>query len=289
MPGTFGTSKASPDRASEDDLWPGPSVCTPTVVSCQHARFRLSRGCASASGRNLHRTGDKFCHLFQVGRGGDVSRYSCPGMVPLGSNFPSLHRKHRTGDIWHAFLEGFEPGYCLCLPHRTALLAQKWLPWEWRSSPSCLIPMPVRSVGRNSWGHQPYPARYRHDVGLVVQNDFAWGADQPLRYPLADSIIYELHVRGFTRHPSARVQASRHVSRSRGKNSLSRRNLGVTAVELLPISDFEENDNPRHESSHWCTTEELIGAITPSPCLRRKPHTPPMRCLADRCKSFKPW
>lgn len=75
--------------------------------------------------------------------------------------------------------------------------------------------------------------------------DFDWGTAQPPRTPLADTIIYELHVRGFTQHPSSGVA---HPGTFEGliEKIPYLQALGVTAVELLPITEFEENDNPRY-------------------------------------------
>jgi glycogen operon protein len=59
--------------------------------------------------------------------------------------------------------------------------------------------------------------------------------------PLRDSIIYELHVRGFTRHPSAKVGHPGTFKGVSEKISYLKR-LGVTAVELMPVTEFNENE-----------------------------------------------
>ena len=51
--------------------------------------------------------------------------------------------------------------------------------------------------------YKPGTRPYRN--GVVVENHFDWDHDQPLNIPLVDSIIYEMHVRSFTRHPSSGV------------------------------------------------------------------------------------
>ena len=63
--------------------------------------------------------------------------------------------------------------------------------------------------------------------------------DQPLNIPLADSVIYEMHVRGFTRHPSSGVGKAGTFAGLIEKIPYLQ-SLGVTAVELLPIYEFEE-------------------------------------------------
>ena len=78
----------------------------------------------------------------------------------------------------------------------------------------------------------------------------AWKYDQPLGIPLADSVIYELHVRGFTRDSSsgAAVPGTRFLGLCDKIPYL--KSLGITAVELLPVTEFDETENPREEPAH---------------------------------------
>ncbi len=72
---------------------------------------------------------------------------------------------------------------------------------------------------------------------------YDWKDDCPPRLPIEDSIIYELHVRGFTCHPSSGVA---HPGTFAGliEKIPYLVDLGVTAVELLPIHEFDECDCP---------------------------------------------
>ena len=94
-----------------------------------------------------------------------------------------------------------------------------------------------------AWGaHPPGKRPYRNSV--VVENHFDWGTDEPLNIPLVDSVIYEMHVRSFTRHPSSGVE---HPGTFAGliEKIPYLKKLGVTAVELLPVAEFEESDTDR--------------------------------------------
>jgi isoamylase len=68
---------------------------------------------------------------------------------------------------------------------------------------------------------------------------YDWEGDQPLKRPIADSIIYEMHARGFTRSPSSGVDQPGTFAGVIEKVPYLK-DLGVTAVELLPIFDFDE-------------------------------------------------
>src|SRR5205807_2681993 len=94
------------------------------------------------------------------------------------------------------------------------------------------------------WGKSPELERDRtRRRSLFVRRPFDWREDQPPRVPLEDSIIYELHVRGFTCHPSSGV-AHPGTFAGLAEKVPYLQSLGVTAVELLPIHEFDECDCP---------------------------------------------
>ena len=164
--------------------------------------------------------------------------------------FPLDSRFNRTGDIWHAFVagvdRGIEYGYRVerspnSDPHIHRFDGRIVL----------LDPYSKAISGGNQWGQTLHlrssqasvrKASSRH--GLLVEDNFDWGLDQPLNIHLADSVIYEMHVRGFTRHSSSRVA---HPGTFRGiiEKIPYLKELGITAIELMPVAEFEELDNPR--------------------------------------------
>lgn len=78
---------------------------------------------------------------------------------------------------------------------------------------------------------------------VLPENSYDWEGDRPLRQPPEKEIIYELHVGGFTRHPSAEVAHPGTFSGIIEKVPYLQ-DLGVTAVELLPVMAFDEQDLP---------------------------------------------
>jgi len=87
---------------------------------------------------------------------------------------------------------------------------------------------------------------------VVDLRTYDWEGDAPLRRPSARTIIYEMHVRGFTRHPSSGVPA-----RTRGtyagliEKIPYLQELGITAVELLPVFQFDAHDGPPGGTNYW--------------------------------------
>ena len=75
---------------------------------------------------------------------------------------------------------------------------------------------------------------------------------RPLQRPFAHTVIYELHVAGFTRHPSSGVApaTARHLCRADREDPLSQ-DLGITAVELLPVFQFDPQDAPPGLVNYW--------------------------------------
>jgi glycogen operon protein len=99
-------------------------------------------------------------------------------------------------------------------------------------------------AGRDVWGKKPDwndPYQYR---GRLAFEDFDWEDDRPLEIPPEDLIIYEMHVRGFTAHPSANSKYPGTFAAIKEKIPYLRE-LGVNCVELMPVFEFDEFENSR--------------------------------------------
>lgn len=81
---------------------------------------------------------------------------------------------------------------------------------------------------------------------------YDWEGDLAPRHPSARTIIYELHVRGFTRHPSSGVgEQTRGTYRGLIEKIPYLQALGITAVELLPVFQFDAQDCPQGKINYW--------------------------------------
>jgi glycogen operon protein len=86
----------------------------------------------------------------------------------------------------------------------------------------------------------------------VDPSDYDWEGDRPLRLPSSRTIIYELHVRGFTRHSNSGVHADRRGTYAGLIEKIPYlRELGITAVELLPVFQFDALDAPPGKTNYW--------------------------------------
>jgi isoamylase len=154
-----------------------------------------------------------------------------------------LHpRFNRTGDHWHVQViglpaAGFRYGWRVDGPSGDGH----------RYDPKCVLLDPASPMlsGGAVWGRGVEENRActgRRSVYFRGPR-YDWGDDAPPLVPLEDSVVYEMHVRGFTAHPSAGVSRPGTFAGLTEKIPYLQW-LGVTAVELLPIHEFDETDCP---------------------------------------------
>jgi isoamylase len=87
---------------------------------------------------------------------------------------------------------------------------------------------------------------------VVNPHLYDWEGDTPLRRPSSQTIIYEVHVRGFTRHPGSGVSEEiRGTYRGFMEKIPYLQDLGVSAVELLPVFQFDAQDCPPGRVNYW--------------------------------------
>ncbi len=159
---------------------------------------------------------------------------------------------NKTGDVWHIFVADLPPdtlyGYRVFGP----AAPQEGHYFDPRH---VVIDPYARAVsGGHRWGVAGRNGESRHTRrGRLVMDDFDWQGDLPPSTPMRDTVIYELHVRGYTCHPSSEV---RYPGTFLGlcEKIPHLKALGITAVQLMPVVEFDELDQPR---KHPATGEQL--------------------------------
>jgi len=143
---------------------------------------------------------------------------------------------NRTGDIWHIFVVGLDLslryGYRADGPCDPTGEGHRF-----NRNHILLDPYARALEGGEVWGQR---VGQRHCC--IVPDDFDWEGDRPLNLPLKDSVIYELHVRGYTVHESSGIN-NRGTYRGLVEKIPYIKSLGVTAVELMPVFEFNELEN----------------------------------------------
>jgi len=179
--------------------------------------------------------------------GGDAHR---PAQI-----IPLDRARHRTYHYWHAFVPEigagqhygfrahgpFEPGRGLRFDPEKLLLDPYGLAV---SVPARYSRAAAREPGDNT------AVAMKSVVADLGRYD--WEGDRPLRRPYSQTVIYELHVRGFTRHPSSGVSPARAGTYAGLVEKIPYlKDLGVTAVELLPVFQFDPQDAPSGKLNYW--------------------------------------
>src|SRR5208282_2839541 len=81
---------------------------------------------------------------------------------------------------------------------------------------------------------------------------YDWEGDQPLHRPFVETIIYELHVRGYTKHPNSGVSVEKAGTYAGLIEKIPYLvDLGITAVELMPVFQFDATDAPAGRTNYW--------------------------------------
>ncbi len=146
-------------------------------------------------------------------------------------------QENRTGDIWHIFLEtgtsDFTYGYRMQGPTDRESKGLIYSPQNILLNPFCINLVPRKWGETSRYGTAP--------SCRLIQHEFDWQRDRPLKTPLPETVIYELHLRGFTRHRSADVRYPGTYLGLIDKIPYLKK-LGITAVELMPVTEFDEND-----------------------------------------------
>jgi glycogen operon protein len=153
---------------------------------------------------------------------------------------------HRTFYCWHVYVEGLPASvyynWRFDGPSDTQQSGFRFDPHKALLDPwACAVTQDLWDRQRAS---QPGDNSACAMRGVVLNDeDYDWEGDQPLNHSLAHSVIYELHVGGFTRHPSANVAHPGTFSGVIEKIPYLKA-LGITDVELLPVMAFDEQDVP---------------------------------------------
>src|SRR5271166_4054906 len=162
---------------------------------------------------------------------------------------------NRTYHYWHVFVPGVEAGQIYGFRAFGPFQPDRGL----RFDPSKLLLDPyTRSiVVPKSYSHEA--ARREGDnlasaMKSVVTDPHAydWEGDVPLKRAGARTIIYEMHVRGFTAHPSSGLPESKRGTYAGLIEKIPYlQQLGITAVELLPVFQFDPQDAPPGRTNYW--------------------------------------
>lgn len=175
---------------------------------------------------------------------------ACPSRV-----IPIDPAANRTYHYWHVFVPGVQAGQIYGFRAYGPFEPDRGL----RFDPSKLLLDPYGRAIAVPKDYSREAARAEGDntataMKSVVTDPHAydWDGDVLLKRPWSRTIIYEMHVRGFTAHPNSGLSKSKRGTYAGLVEKIPYlQELGITAVELLPVFQFDPQDAPRGRTNYW--------------------------------------
>ena len=170
-------------------------------------------------------------------------------VIPLD---PITNRKYH---YWHVFVPDIQPGQIYGYRAHGSFAPEKGLRYDPDKilidpyGKAVAVPEHYSRVSASAPGDNCSTAMKSVVLDASL---YDWEGDLPLNRPFAQTVIYEMHVRGFTRHPSSELPAeTRGTYRGLIEKIPYLKDLGVTAVELLPVFQFDQQDAPKGLVNYW--------------------------------------
>ncbi|HKC41197.1 MAG TPA: glycogen debranching protein GlgX [Gemmatimonadales bacterium] len=164
-------------------------------------------------------------------------------------------RIHRTYFYWHVFVPGVRHGQLYGYRVDGPFDPQAGMRFDRAKvllDPYARCVVVPRSYSRDAARGEGDNAAMAMKSVVVDCGVYDWEGDAPLRRPAAQTIVYEMHVRGFTGHPGSGVpEKTRGTFAGLIEKIPYLRELGITAVELLPVFQFDAQDAPPGLVNYW--------------------------------------
>ena len=207
-------------------------------------------------GAHVRANGVNFAIFSRHATGVRLDLFDFPNQLEPARTYILNPARNKTGDIWHIWLEGIRPGqlygfriagpYSPSEGHR--FNADKLLLDPYATA-ICMAPDRdfAEALGYDPSSPQIDLTMSQVDdaasapKSIIAHTDFDWRGDQPLCHPWEPTVIYELHVRGYTIHPGSSV-TSPGTFRGLIEKIPYLKDLGITAVELMPVQEFNTQE-----------------------------------------------
>lgn len=196
--------------------------------------FRMYGACVASNGVSftINSHGATRCTLllFKPQAPKPYARIPFPDSYRIGDTYSMLVYDIKPDEFEYAFsFDGpYEPAKGLLFNEENVLLD----------------PYSRAVTGQRKWGEKPEGGKNFEYRARVVKSSFDWGNIKQLEQPFEDLVIYEIHVRGYTKDKSSGVSAPGTFAGLKDKIPYLK-DLGINAVELMPIFEFDEMESAR--------------------------------------------
>jgi isoamylase len=206
-------------------------------------------------GATVYAVGVNFCVYSKDATGIDLLLFDSSNLEEPRRVITLDPQWNRTSFYWHVFVPGLKAGQIYAYrAHGPFAPAQGH---RFDSTKVLLDPYARAIVGDDTYDRKSAIISGDNCAtalkSVVVDNrSYDWEGDRPLRIPYSASVIYEMHVGGFTRHPSSGLPAEQRGTFAAVIEKIPYlKELGVTAVELLPIHQFDPQDARPGLENYW--------------------------------------
>ena len=215
----------------------------------------IKPGQADPIGAHVEPGGVNFCVYSRDATLVELMLFDHPHAERPSVVFPLDPLQHRTYHYWHAFVPGIGPGQVYAYrahgPHDEAVGmrfdAEKTLLDPYGRA----VAMP-RRYDRGAASRPGDNTASAFKSVVIDPHAYDWEGDRPLHLPFGRSVIYEMHVRGFTANPNSGVSDARRGTYAGLIEKIPYLvDLGITAVELLPVMQFDPQDAPLGLTNYW--------------------------------------
>jgi isoamylase len=215
----------------------------------------ISPGTSAPLGASVGRDGVNFSVFSRSASLVELLLFDSDQAIEPSATIPLEEKTHRTYHYWHGFVAGVEPGQLYGYRVHGPFEPERGL----RFDPGKVLLDPYGLALAVPRTYDRQAARGQGDntavaIKSVVADParYGWEGDRPLYRPFAETVLYELHVRGFTRHPSSGVAPDKAGTYSGLIEKIPYlQDLGITAVELLPVFQFDPQDAPGGRPNYW--------------------------------------
>jgi len=162
---------------------------------------------------------------------------------------------NRTYHYWHVFAPELQPGQIYGFRVRGPFEPERGLRFDSRKvlldpyGRGVVVP---KNYNRQAGANESDNTAVAMKSVVIDPHRYDWEGDTPLRTPSSRTIVYEMHVRGFTQHPSSGIASNKRGTYAGLIEKIPYlKHLGITAVELLPIFQFDVQDCPPGLINYW--------------------------------------
>jgi glycogen operon protein len=164
-------------------------------------------------------------------------------------------KMNRTFYYWHVFIKGIGPGQIYAYRVHALPTIDTWNKFDTRkilTDPYASAIVTPEKFSRQA-AIDPGDNCAQAMKGVVTSSGaYDWEGDEPLNIPYSESVIYELHVKGFTYHESSGVTPEKRGTYAGLIEKIPYlQQLGITAVELMPVYQFDQQDGPDSLPNYW--------------------------------------